>query len=100
MLAAILKICRSRRPKVDTLETDAALLGTTLTGVLISALLAKANLFAILFANPIGVIVGGAIAGGSFIYGRKALKGEVQRRECACASAANHDRWPYSPGHS
>ncbi len=65
-------------PKVDTLETDAALLGTTLTGVLISALLAKANLFAILFANPIGVIVGGAIAGGSFIYGRKALKGKFK----------------------
>jgi len=50
----------------------------TLTALIISALLAKANLFAPLFLNPIGLVVGGAIAGGSFLYGRKALEGKFK----------------------
>ncbi len=65
-------------PKVDTLESDAAFMGTTLTAVIISALLAKANLFAPLFLNPIGLVVGGATAGGIFIFGRKSLQGRFK----------------------
>ena len=65
-------------PKVDTLESDAAFMGTTLTAVIISALLAKANLFAPLFLNPIGLVLSGATAGGIFIYGRKSLQGKFK----------------------
>ena len=65
-------------PKVDTLESDAAFMGTTVTALIISALLAKANLFAPLFLNPIGLVVGGATAGGIFLYGRKSLQGKFK----------------------
>jgi len=65
-------------PKVDTLESDAAFMGTTLTALIVSALLAKANLFAPLFLNPIGLVVGGATAGGIFLYGRKSLQGKFK----------------------
>jgi len=65
-------------PRVDTLESDTALMGTTLTAIILSALLAKANLFAPLFLNPIGLVVGGALAGGGFIYGRKKLQGRFK----------------------
>lgn len=65
-------------PEVTTLESDTALMGTTLTAVLIGALLAKVNLFAPLFLNPIGLVVGGAMAGGGFLYGRKALEGRFR----------------------
>ncbi len=65
-------------PSVDTLESDTALMGTTLTAIIISALLAKANLFAPLFLNPIGLVIGGALAGGGFIYGRKKLQGRFK----------------------
>jgi len=62
-------------PSVTTLESDTALMGTTLTAVIIGALLAKANLFAPLFLNPIGLVIGGAVAGGGFLVGKKALEG-------------------------
>ena len=65
-------------PSVDTLESDAAFMGTTVTALIISALLAKANLFAPLFLNPIGLVVGGATAGGLFLYGRKSLQGKFK----------------------
>ena len=65
-------------PKVDTMESDTALLGTTLTALIVSALLAKANLFAPLLMNPIGLVIGGAVAGGGFLYGRKALEGKFK----------------------
>ena len=65
-------------PRVDSLESDAAFMGTTLTALIISALLAKANLFAPLFLNPIGLVVGGATAGGIFLYGRKSLQGKFK----------------------
>ena len=65
-------------PRVDSLESDAAFMGTTLTALIISALLAKANLFAPLFLNPIGIVVGGATAGGIFLYGRKSLQGKFK----------------------
>ncbi len=65
-------------PKVGALESDTALLGTTLAAILISALLAHANLFAPLIMNPIGLLVGGAVAGGSFLYGKKALAGKFR----------------------
>lgn len=64
-------------PQVASLESDTALAGTTISAVIIGALLAKANLLAPLLANPIGLVVGGAIAGGGFIYGRKALEGKL-----------------------
>ena len=60
------------------MESDTALLGTTLTALIVSALLAKANLFAPLLMNPIGLVVGGAVAGGGFLYGRKALEGKFK----------------------
>ncbi len=66
-------------PQVASLESDTALMGTTLTAVIIGALLAKVNLFAPLFLNPIGLVVGGALAGGSFIFGRKALAGKFKK---------------------
>lgn len=66
-------------PQVATLESDTALMGTTLTAVIVGTLLAKVNLFAPLFLNPIGLVVGGALAGGSFIFGRKALAGKFKQ---------------------
>ena len=63
---------------VDSLESDAAFMGTGLTALIISALLAKANLFAPLFLNPIGLVIGGALASGGFLYGRKALQGRFK----------------------
>ena len=65
-------------PNVETLESDTALMGTGLTALIISALLAKVNLFAPLFLNPIGLVIGGALAGGGFLYGRKALQGRFK----------------------
>jgi hypothetical protein len=65
-------------PQVASLESDTALAGTTISAVIIGALLAKANLLAPLLANPIGIVIGGAIAGGGFLYGRKALEGKFK----------------------
>ena len=65
-------------PAVGSLESDTALVGTTLSAVLIGALLAKANLFAPLFLNPIGLVIGGALAGGGYLYGKKALAGKFR----------------------
>lgn len=65
-------------PSIGHLETDTALLGTTLAAILISALLAHANLFAPLLMNPLGLIIGGAVAGGSFLYGKRALAGRFR----------------------
>lgn len=66
-------------PQVASLESDTALMGTTLTAVIIGALLAKVNLFAPLFLNPIGLVVGGALAGGGFLLGKKALEGRFKQ---------------------
>jgi len=65
-------------PKIGALETDTALLGTTLAAILVSALLAHANLFAPLLMNPLGLLIGGAVAGGSYLYGRRALAGRFR----------------------
>ena len=65
-------------PDIGALESDTALLGTTLAAILVSALLAHANLFAPLLMNPIGLVVGGAVAGGSFLYGKRALAGRFR----------------------
>jgi len=65
-------------PSIGHLETDTALLGTTLAAILISALLAHANLFAPLLMNPLGLLIGGAVAGGSYLYGKKALAGRFR----------------------
>ena len=65
-------------PHVGSMESDTALVGTTLSAILIGSLLAHANLFAPLFLNPLGIVVGGALAGGTYIYGRKALSGKMR----------------------
>jgi hypothetical protein len=65
-------------PEVGTMESDTALVGTTLSAILIGSLLAHANLFAPLFLNPIGLVLGGALAGGTYIYGKKALSGKMR----------------------
>jgi hypothetical protein len=65
-------------PHVGSMESDTALVGTTLSAILIGSLLAHANLFAPLFLNPLGVILGGALAGGTYIYGKKALSGKMR----------------------
>lgn len=65
-------------PQVASLESDTALAGTTISAVIIGVLLAKANLLAPLLANPIGIVLGGALAGGGFLYGRKALEGKFR----------------------
>ncbi len=66
-------------PGMTSLESDTALVGTGVSALLISALLAKANLFAALFVNPIGIVVGGALLGGGYLFGRKALSGKMRR---------------------
>ena len=65
-------------PDIGALESDTALLGTGLAAIVVSALLAHANLFAPLIMNPIGLLVGGAVAGGSFLYGKRALAGRFR----------------------
>lgn len=66
-------------PQVATMESDTAFMGTTLTAIIVGTLLAKVNLFAPLFLNPIGIVVGGALAGGTFLFGRKALEGKFKK---------------------
>ncbi|MGJ8562893.1 MAG: Hsp70 family protein [Alphaproteobacteria bacterium] len=65
-------------PQVASLESDTALAGTTISAVIIGVLLAKANLLAPLLANPVGLVVGGVVAGGGFLFGRKALEGKFK----------------------
>ncbi|MEL6686311.1 MAG: hypothetical protein AAFP97_01670 [Pseudomonadota bacterium] len=65
-------------PKISHLETDTALIGTSLAAILVSALLAHANLFAPLLMNPLGIIIGGAVAGGTYLYGKRALAGRFR----------------------
>jgi len=65
-------------PQLASLENDTALMGTTLSAVVIGVLLAKANLLAPLLANPIGLVVGGAVGGAGFLFGRKALEGKFR----------------------
>jgi hypothetical protein len=65
-------------PHVGSMESDTALVGTTLSAILIGSLLAHVNLFAPLFLNPLGLVVGGVLAGGSYLYGRKALSGKMR----------------------
>ncbi|MGB6319028.1 MAG: hypothetical protein WBG08_10345, partial [Litorimonas sp.] len=65
-------------PAIGHLETDTALLGTSLAAILVSALLAHANLFAPLLMNPLGLIIGGAVAGGTYLYGKRALAGRFR----------------------
>ena len=65
-------------PHMGSMESDTALVGTTLSAILIGSLLAHANLFAPLFLNPIGLVLGGALAGGTYFYGKKALTGKMR----------------------
>ena len=65
-------------PQVGSMESDTALVGTTLSAILIGSLLAHVNLFAPLFLNPIGLVLGGALAGGTYLYGKKALAGKMR----------------------
>ena len=65
-------------PGVGSMESDTALVGTTLSAILIGSLLAHANVFAALFLNPLGVILGGAMLGGTYLFGKKAIAGKVR----------------------
>ena len=65
-------------PDVGTMESDTALVGTTLSAILVGSLLAHANIFAALFLNPIGIILGGAMLGGTYMFGKKAIAGKVR----------------------
>ena len=65
-------------PQVASLESDTALIGTSLSAIVIGVLLAKANLLAPLLANPIGLVIGGAVGGAGFLFGRKALEGKFR----------------------
>ena len=65
-------------PNVGSMESDTALVGTTLSAILIGSLLAHANVFAALFLNPIGIILGGAMLGGTYLFGKKAIAGKVR----------------------
>ena len=58
-------------PKVAGLEADTALVGASLTGLIIGTLVAKASP---LIAAPGGLFIAGIIAGGGFLVGKKALK--------------------------
>ena len=58
-------------PKVAGLEADTALVGASLTGLIIGTLAAKASP---LIAAPGGLFIAGIIAGGGFLVGKKALK--------------------------
>jgi len=55
-------------PKVVSLESDTALLGTSLTAIIVGALLAHANLLAPLLAHPVGLVIGGAVFLNSSIF--------------------------------
>ena len=65
-------------PKVTSLESDTALVGTTISAVLIGVLLAEAHLLAPLLGNPIGIAVGGVLGLGGFLFGKKALEGKLR----------------------
>ncbi len=65
-------------PKVTSLENDTALVGTTISAVLVGVLLAEAHLLAPLLASPIGIAVGGVVGIGSFLFGKKALEGKLR----------------------
>ena len=67
-----------KAPQVASLESDTALMGTTLSTIIAGVLLAKANLLAPLVANPVGLIVGAAMAGGMFVAGKKTLEGKFK----------------------
>jgi len=68
-----------KAPQVASLESDTALMGTTLSTILAGVLLAKANLLAPLLANPIGLVLGAAMAGGMFVAGKRGLEGKFRR---------------------
>jgi len=58
-------------PSVAGLEADTALVGATLSGLVIGTLIAKASP---LIAAPGGLLIAGIVAGGGFLYGKKALQ--------------------------
>ncbi len=58
-------------PSVAGLEADTALVGATLSGLVIGTLIAKASP---LIAAPGGLLIAGVVAGGGFIFGKKALQ--------------------------
>lgn len=68
-------------------------MGTILTAIIISALLANANLFASLFLNPIGLVVGGALAGADLFTGVK-IQGRFKSANVPVLPVS-HDRWPH-----
>jgi len=63
-------------PTVAGLETDTALVGASLSGLIIGTLIAKASP---LIAAPGGLLIAGVVAGGGFLFGRKALEGTFSK---------------------
>lgn len=77
-IARHLEALELKAPQVTTLESDTALAGTTLSTLLISALLAQAHLLAPLLANPLVLVIGGVIGVGGFFASKTALKGKMR----------------------
>ena len=75
-----------KAPQVASLESDTALMGTTLSTILAGVLLAKANLLAPLMVNPVGLIIGAAMAGGMFVFGKKRLEGTFRSAKVPVAA--------------
>lgn len=70
-------------PKVAGLEADTALVGATLSGLVIGTLIAKASP---LIAAPGGLLIAGVIAGGGFLFGKKALKNTFNKSNVPAAA--------------
>lgn len=70
-------------PTVAGLETDTALVGASLSGLIIGTLIAKASP---LIAAPGGLLIAGVVAGGGFLFGRKALEGTFNKANVPVAA--------------
>ncbi len=77
-IARHLEALQLSAPKVTSLESDTALAGTTISTLLVSALLAQAHLLAPLLANPLVLLIGGIVGVGGFFVGKNALKGKMR----------------------
>lgn len=70
-------------PSIAGLEADTALVGASLSGLIIGTLIAKASP---LIAAPGGLLIAGVIAGGGFLFGRKALEGTFKKANVPVAA--------------
>ncbi len=70
-------------PTVAGLETDTALVGASLSGLIIGTLIAKASP---IIAAPGGLLIAAVVAGGGFLFGRKALEGTFNKANVPVAA--------------